>query len=158
MIVDCWMKTHKLISIVGSVIIGFMLLMIPRATSVGQTKAETTCLSYEPSIVKLEGTLTKKTFPGPPNYESVLKGDRPETYWMLSLERPVCVDQNPTDADVNGAQKDVRIVQLVVDPKAYQTNAGLIGTRFIVTGRLFGAITGHHHTPVLLTLATIVKR
>lgn len=152
------MRTHKPISIVGSVISGFMLLMIPCATTVGQTKLEAACLSYEPSVVKLEGTLTKKTFPGPPNYESVLKGDRPEAYWMLNLERPVCVDQDPTDADVNGAQKNVRIVQLVVDPKVYQANAGLIGTRVVVTGRLFGAITGHHHTPVLLTVATIVKR
>ena len=152
------MKTNKPISRVGSVISGLMLLIIPCAMSVGQTKAEVTCLSYEPSVVKLEGTLTKKNLPGPPNYESVPKGDRPETYWMLNLERPVCVDQDPTDADVHGAQKNVRIVQLVVDPKVYQANAGLIGTRVIVTGRLFGAITGHHHTPVLLTVATIVKR
>jgi|SRR5580658_620383 hypothetical protein len=152
------MKTYRPISIVGSMISGLVLLMIPCATSVGQTKADATCLSYEPSVVKLEGTLTKKTFPGPPNYESVSKGDRPETYWILNLERPVCVDQDPTDADVNGAQKNVSIVQLVVDPKVYQTRAGLVGTRVVVTGKLFGAITGHHHTPVLLTVATIVER
>ena len=152
------MRTYKPTSIFGSVIAGLVLLMIPCATCVGQTKADAACLSYEPSLVKLEGKLTRKTFPGPPNYESVRRGDRPETYWLLNLERPLCVDQDPKNADLNGAQKDIRIVQLVIDRKVYQAHAGLIGTHVVVTGTLFGAISGHHHTPVLLSVATMAER
>jgi uncharacterized protein DUF4431 len=115
-------------------------------------------LSYEPAVVKLEGTLSRKTFPGPPNYESVVKGDRPETYWLLNLERAACVDPDPKNADLNGPQKDVRIVRLVIDTKVHQTYAGLTGKHVVATGTLFGGTTGHHHTPVLLTVATLAER
>lgn len=149
------MKTFAPVSIFHSASRGLVMFVIACAICAGQTKSQAGCLSYEPSIVKLEGKLTRKTFPGPPNYESVRKGDRPETYWLLDLYRPVCVDQGPKGADLNGAQKDIRRVQLVINPEMYKEQAGLIGKRVVATGRLFGEITGHHHTPVLLTVTTL---
>jgi hypothetical protein len=32
---------------------------------------------------------------GTSNYESVAKGDKPETYWLLSVETPICVVASP---------------------------------------------------------------
>ncbi len=151
------MKPCRPTSIFGSAISRLLLLLVSCVICVAQAKTGATCLSYEPSVVKLEGTLVRKTFPGPPNYASVRKGDRPETYWLLNLGRPVCVDPDPRNADLNGPQENVSVVQLVVDPKVYRTHARLIGKRVIATGTLFGAITGHHHTPVLLTVATLVE-
>jgi hypothetical protein len=47
------------------------------------------CLSYEPSVVRLTGTIVRETFPGAPNYASVEQGDKPEVYWFLNLSRPI---------------------------------------------------------------------
>ncbi len=38
--------------------------------------AQGDCLSYEPTEVRLTGTISRKTFPGPPNYQSIRKGDK----------------------------------------------------------------------------------
>jgi len=116
------------------------------------------CLSYEPVGVKLTGIIISKTYPGPPEYESIRKGDEPETYWLLALPRPACVDQpDPTD-DVNVAQRGIRRIQLVFhDEKDYRTYQPLLGRRVIATGTLYGAITIHHKTPVLLQVHTLAK-
>jgi len=103
------------------------------SSSVGQSKSQTHRLSYEPAVVTLEGTLVRRTFPGPPNYESIRKGDRPETAWILELGAPVCVYPDSAEPDI------------------------LWGKEVIVMGTLYGVHTGHHHTPVLLTIESIEK-
>ena len=82
------------------------------------------CLSDEPTVVKIAGTLTRKSFPGPPNYESVRKGDRAETYWFVELHSPVCVTEDKADPDLNPSQDRVGKIQLVLDPDAYETYRG----------------------------------
>ena len=131
------------------------MLLVACALCRGQSSAN--CLSYEPTVVRLEGTLAKKTFPGPPNYESIRKGDKTETYWLLNLAIPVCVDEDQSEPTANSAQKNIRIVQLLLSTEFYKTHAGLVGKHIIATGTLFGARTAHHHTPVLLTVSTLVE-
>lgn len=113
------------------------------------------CLSYEPTVVTLSGTLVRKTFPGPPNYESIRKGGRPETSWFLDLSESLCVNESATEPDLNPKQIGVREIQLVVKPDQYQQHKGLVGRKVLATGTLFGEHTGHHRTPVLLTLRTL---
>ena len=120
-----------------------------------QTKSNQVCLSYEPAVVRVNGTLIRKTFPGPPNYESVRRGDKPETYWVLDLPRPVCVDQDQRSPDLNPAHKKVSQIQLVLPPDAYRKYKELIGKQVVATGTLFGRHTGHHHTLVLLTVSVL---
>jgi hypothetical protein len=81
----------------------------------------------------------------------------PETEWLLDLSRAVCVDEDKAEPDLNPAQKDVRRVQLVLDGTAYKTHKDLVGKQVVATGTLFGRHTGHHHTPVLLTVSTLAK-
>jgi hypothetical protein len=138
-----------------SAVLACWLAVFLSAACLGRADGETACLLYEPSVVTLKGTLIRKTFPGPPNYESVRKGDRPETYWLVELADPVCVDKDPKDPDLGPAHNDIRIVQLVVEPKLYKSHASLIGRHVVATGTLFGAISGHHHTPVLLSVRTL---
>jgi hypothetical protein len=107
--------------------------------------------------VKLDGTLIRKTFPGPPNYESVKKGDTPETYWLLNLFHPICVSKDEREPDLNPEQTGVGVIQLVVDPLLYKTHSRLIGKRVVTTGTLFGSHTGHHHAPVLLKVTSLVE-
>lgn len=117
-----------------------------------------TCLSYEPSVVQLNGKIVRKIFPGPPNYESIERGDKAEQVWLLVLTQPICVEQDKEDPDLNPAQKDVRQIQLVFgDSGAFEKYRGLPSTKVTATGTLFGGHTGHHRTPVLLTVKTLAK-
>jgi Domain of unknown function (DUF4431) len=71
---------------------------------------------------------------------------------LLKLDSPICVAQDKSDPDLNPGQKDVREVELVLNnQQAVRANL-LLGKRVVATGTLFGAHTGHHDTPVLLTV------
>lgn len=110
------------------------------------------CLNYEPDAVTLTGTIKQHTFAGPPNYESVAKGDAAEKVWVLHLEKPICV---LASAD-NEKENEVSDLQLVVGgSKEYRAYRSMVGRKVSATGTLFHAHTGHHHTPVLLTVKTI---
>jgi hypothetical protein len=128
------------------------------SSSVGQSKSQTHRLSYQPAVVTLEGTLVRRTFPGPPNYESIRKGDRPETAWILELGAPVCVYPDSAEPDINPGVDGVRSVQLVFSGQVeIQEHHQLWGKEVIVKGTPYGVHTGHHHTPVLLTMESIEK-
>ncbi len=137
--------------------VSWVVLVTFTAVCAGQANAGKSCLEYGPSVVTLKGTLARKTFPGPPNYESIRKGDRPETYWLVELAKPICVNEDQEDKELGPAYKDIRAIQLVVEPEVYKTHVELIGKYVLVTGTLFGAISGHHHTPVLLSVKTLVS-
>jgi hypothetical protein len=107
--------------------------------------------------VKIAGTLVRRTFAGPPNYESVRHGDAPETYWLVQLSEPACIIGDSTERDLNQAHANIREIQLVVDKDVYQSKKRLVGQKVLATGTLFGAISGHHHTPVLLTLRSLSR-
>ena len=94
-------------------------------------------MQYEPTVVKIEGTLISKTFPGPPNYTSVKKGDRPETYWLIRVRQPICVDQDPREPDLGEAHQNVRLVQLVVKPDVYKLTLRWWESRFWPPARCF---------------------
>ena len=53
---------------------------IPKSPIVKTTEE---CLNYEPQKVQLEGILYQKSFPGPPNYEDIKKGDKEEIFWLI---------------------------------------------------------------------------
>ncbi len=132
-------------------ITGLVLLM----STVGGFGQSRSCLSYAPATVALRGTLVRKSFPGPPNYESVRAGDSAETYWLLNLRSPVCIVRDDAEPDLNPLQENVHSVQLVVQPRDYEKYKTLLARRVVATGTLFGSHTGHHHTPVLLTIQKI---
>lgn len=115
--------------------------------------AQRPCLSYEPAAVKLAGVVGRVTFPGPPNYTSVRRGDRPEVVWVITLARPVCVEGD----EVNDPEAGVARVQLVFTEgaAAYRKYRGLVGRRVEVTGKLFHGHTGHHRTDVLIVVEEI---
>ncbi len=104
-------------------------------------------MAYGPRVT-LAGKLIRLTFPGPPNFESVAEGDKPETNWYLELATPVCVDANPKTS--NEAAKDVEKIELVMMPEQYRQHRNLIGQDVRVSGVLFHAFSAHHHAPVLM--------
>ncbi len=124
----------------------------------GNTDAENSdkCLDGEPTVVKIIGKIYEKTFPGPPNYESVEKGDRPETQWILKLDAPICAKRTPQEEFwAERIILNVKEVTLVFLQKGIYKEEHLMHDRVVVTGTLWEAHTGHHRTPLLITVKEI---
>jgi hypothetical protein len=116
------------------------------------------CMKYEPARVTLTGEIKEKTYPGPPEYTSVAKGDTPETYWFLHLRTPVCVDADSSSELNTEAESGVSSLQLVMpDDNAYERWNAFRGHEVTVTGSLYSRHTGHHHTKVLLTVVDMQR-
>ncbi len=107
---------------------------------------------YEPSVVTLFGKVYMKTFPGRPNYEDIKAGDELETHWILNLESPISVvPKEGKDPDgLNDSEENIRKIQIVIMSE-YRFRFRN-GQRYKISGSLFHAISGHHHTPVLIEL------
>jgi hypothetical protein len=113
------------------------------------------CLEYGPTVVTLSGTIRSHVFPGPPNYESIKKGDQRETAIILTLVAKTCTAGNDRES-LDVPETGVRGVQLVVTTDAHwKIIRRLIGKRARVTGNLFHAHTGHHRTKVLIEVSQI---
>ena len=91
----------------AAIIAGLCCAAFWPALTVGQ------CLEFEPKTVNLSGILARETHPGPPNYESIRRGDKRETIWVLRLSKPICV--TGTD-DINVREDNQREVQLALEP------------------------------------------
>jgi len=111
------------------------------------------CLTFEPDTVRLAGVLTIGGFPGRPNYEDTLKGDEPEHPYILSLASKICVSGDSTSDLNRDDQSGIQNVQLVFLEALPRDLGPLVGKRVILMGTLTTAISGHHHTPVLLIVS-----
>ena len=108
------------------------------------------CLKYEPVLVTLEGRLIERAFAGPPNYEDTLKGDRPEHALILVLSRAVCVQADTLDPS---HQEERGIEELQVgwlNDGAMKDLHRSVGRKVVLRGELMHAISGHHHTKLLV--------
>ena len=105
----------------------------------------------------LEGTLIRRPYPGPANYERVREGDQRDTALILSIPRPICVaPDSSSDEGDRQLESGVRELQLAIgtDSLWAQLRAAH-SSRLRVTGELFHAISGHHRTRVLLWVIQI---
>jgi hypothetical protein len=112
------------------------------------------CLHYGPEVFELVGIMRFRVYPGPPNFESVKAGDAPENNWVLQLARPICVTlSQPDPHGVNEPESGIQLLQLIQPD--YKASRHLLGKRVKVKGHLLHAITGHHHTKVMLEVLSI---
>ena len=95
------------------------------------------CLYY--GDASLTGRLVQQTYPGPPDFESVTKGDAPLVIWILQLDIGVCIlSSDPSYPNVY----DEREIQLVLGNDQYARTdryaqyRHLLGKKVAVTGRL----------------------
>lgn len=110
------------------------------------------CVGYSLPI-ELRGMLLSKTFPGPPNYESVAAGDRAETYFFVVPAAPLCVRQGDASGLEPAAAGVGRVQLILFKSSAYDRLRSSLGKEIRCTGKLMGAHSGHHHSEVLLTNA-----
>ena len=134
---------------------GFLLALLFLGAAAPQDSftVKEPCLRYEPIVVRLSGTVSLRTFPGPPNYESISGGDRPEKQALLELTLPICVLGDSTSDLNQEGETDQREVTLVPGKGMNLTQYDRVSVS--VAGELFHAQTGHHRTPLLLTVESI---
>lgn len=111
---------------------------------------EYSCLQYGP--IRLVGTLVRQTYAGPPDYESVTKGDEPRVIWLLQLDERVCVEANsrfprePTQIEV----------ELALTSDQYQRYRRLLGQKIVATGELIHG--GANYQKRLVLTATELRQ
>lgn len=113
--------------------------------------AEPRCFRWGPTTSTLTGEVLSQTFWGPPGYGEDPKDDSKETQALLKLDLPICVQ---------GAQDDPGVWQqfiVTLVPLKGEKLTTYVGKRVTVTGKLFPANTGHHRTPVLIELDSVVR-
>lgn len=114
------------------------------------------CLSYAlHSNTTLSGVEEMRTFPGPPNFASVEKGDLKDVEPILLLAKPVCVDGNTGLSHSDVTVRSVRELQLLI-PDALRSRASvLVGKVGSWRGHLMHAQTASHRTAVLMIIEAI---
>jgi hypothetical protein len=134
----------------------FALIFIAAVTSASPAfAARDRCLPYGPDIVSITGTLVRRVFYGAPGFGEDPQHDQKETGFYLDLAIPMCTLAGRDDAD--RPLESVRRVQLVLDSAGYARLRPVLGKRVTLRGTLFGAITAHHHAPVLLDVLKPVQ-
>ena len=133
--------------------ITFRLALLSFAVAL-MSSAQAECFTYESDVVTVSGKLVRKTFAGPPNYESTKKGDAAETGFYLSVKQPICAVASH-GSEINESERNVSLVQLVLEPSGYEQLRPLLGKSVTIKGSLFSAHTGHHHAPLLLNFAGV---
>jgi hypothetical protein len=112
-----------------------------------------TCLQFEPTEEAITGILIQKTLPGPPNYEDLANGDRPDTSLFIRLATPICVAATPTSELNSQNIAGIGLVQLVVPAATFSKYQRLVGQRVTAVGTLSTPHTGHQRAAVLLTVS-----
>ena len=131
-----------------------LLALVSLAAAVG-TPSAPNCIDGRSgnAPVSFEGRLERRIFAGPPNYDSIRRGDRPEPVYILTLDRRTCIDDGGQFADLNNRFNRVQLFS-----GNGRLNARLraaVGHRVRVTGDGFAAQTGHHHADLVVDLRTL---
>ena len=105
------------------------------------------CLPYEPETVVLTETVQRALAYGPPGYGETPDRDAKEVFYSLQLATPICV-LGGDDLD-QPAEPSIRQLQIAFIKMPFDRT--LPGHRVRVAGTLFHAMTGHHHTKVLIS-------
>jgi hypothetical protein len=124
-------------------------VVAPLGFAVGATMvaipASAACWHYK-ERVSLRGTLTRQVFAGPPGYESIARGDKPEIYYVLKVHQPLCVIATPSDPDEPAVKNVTNIQMMLTGQDQYVLLERLIDKPVRLSGRFIAAHTGHHHT------------
>ena len=105
----------------------------------------------------MTGTITTHLEYGAPNFGEDPAHDAHELDWYLDLSKPICVAGKNDTSPESEAERGIRRLQIVF-LRGQPSGAGWIGHGASVTGTLFHAISGHHHTKVLITAEHMARQ
>jgi len=113
------------------------------------------CYHYRPASVSLTGRLIQRTLPGPPNYQSIARGDRPQVADLLILDHPICTIGDYKDSPNTDAFQGQDTIQVRRTETTWRDVRRLTGRRVVVTGTLAEWALGPDRTPVVIDPAEI---
>ncbi len=137
----------------------FLLLLIltvagPLASTPMLAEAlEGPCAEYEGDAVSVRGTITLETFPGPPNFVNLYRGDEAITEFVLTLDEPLCVNAQPErEQGPLPALSAVSQIQakMPADAPIEAFLLGRLGEKVWLHGKLLPPTNRYHYLPVLL--------
>lgn len=107
------------------------------------------------ALITLAGKLTLQSFAGPPNYESIARGDAEERALILELPRSICLDDGEF---VDGSERFDRVHIHAMEPDLLRTLRQSLGQEVTIAGRAVGAHTAHHRAPMVLFAGAVEVR
>ena len=149
-----WTVARRRVAALG--VLFYAALVLPGAAG---TAADDTarCVQGSPPdvLVTLAGRLTLQTFAGPPNYESIERGDSEEKVFILKLPRRICFEDGEF---ADGSERFDRVQVHAMEPELIRTLRQAVRREVTVAGRAVGAHTGHHHAPMVLFAGAVKVR
>lgn len=111
---------------------------------------------FEPSVSTIEGTLITRMYYGPPGYGENPDTDIQEYPFILQLDDPI--DVLVQEGDLHNSDKfEVTEIQVVpINTENIEIVEQYINKRIKIQGTLFEALTGHHHTNVLIEVEKVL--
>lgn len=97
--------------------------------------------------VTLMGTVAIVQYYGPPNYGETPEIDSIEKYPVLTLHKPFAIT-------IEGKKLCIRSIQIIRSQRLMQYRF-IEGRNYAIEGKIFLALTGHHHTETVLFAETI---
>ena len=97
------------------------------------------------------GTLVRKEVFGPPNYGETPKTDQVVTYYVLDMPIMITIDFESIENSEIKNQKSTSYLQIAGSFDAVELSK-LVGQKVSIQGKLFPATSGHHITPILLSV------
>ena len=131
------------------------MLLLPLALIAHSSAAA--CLNYDIDVIVI-GKLSEQTFPEQPNYRSIENGDAPATYFFIAPKPTLCVLAGVRTDEPAAQSESMQLVFPANEPNSDRALRTRLGSEVECTGRLTPAISGHHHTPILLTDAVCRPR
>lgn len=107
------------------------------------------CPSSNGDEIEIMGRLKIEIYPGAPNYEDIIEGDKPEKCWFVVLNKSICFSP---DNEFLSEEIALTKIQLIFNGSEQQLREGKI---YFINGVTVPAHTGHHHSDVLLNVKSI---
>ena len=131
-------------------IASFIILVVPAAQPLARPGVADSCYHYRPAPVSLTGRLIQRTMPGPPNYQSIARGDRPQVVDLLILDAPICTVPDYKDSPNTDAFQGQDTIQVRRAESTWREVRRLAGQRVVVKGTLAEWALGPDRTPVVI--------
>ena len=128
----------------------FVVLVAAGAPAPVRPGVADSCYHYRPAAVTLTGRLIQRTLPGPPNYQSIARGDRPQVVDLLILEAPICTIPDYKDSPNTDAFQGQDTIQVRRAESTWREVRRLSGKRVVVKGTLAEWALGPDRTPVVI--------
>jgi hypothetical protein len=100
----------------------------------------------ERSVI-LTGRLERHVYPGLPNYESIQRGDEPETAYILVLDRAICTR--------DAGERFNRVHLFTSQDRLLPPLRAAVGHRIRVRGTGFASFTMHNRAPLVVNVRSI---